>query len=138
MFMALQTGVVDGAEHTMSAGVSSLYEVTSYCSDINWQWTWGGPIIVNTDAFNQLPADLQAAVREAAVEACVFYDDLWADYNIACEEGMEGVGISYYNLIDDERQARTDYARSLDEKLAGIVGQSFYDQAIGIINAYNG
>lgn len=137
MFMSIQTGVVDGAEHTMSAGISSLYEVCSYCSDLNWQWTWGGPIIVNTDAFNELPADLQDAVREAAIEACAFYDDLWEGYNAECEAGMADVGISYYKLTDEERAEWTAYARSLDDKLVELVGKDFYDEAIGIINNYS-
>lgn len=138
MFMSIQTGVVDGAEHTMSAGVSQLYEVTKYCSDLNWQWTWGGPIIVNSEAMNALPEDLQAAVTEAAIEACAYYDELWAEYNAACEDEMDDVGISYYRLTDDERAEWIEYARSLDTKLSGIVGNDFYNQAIAIINDYKG
>lgn len=138
MFMSLQTGVVDGAEHTMSAGPSQLYEVCGYCSDINWQWTWGGPVIVNSEAFNSLPEDLQQAVREAAVESCAFYDDLWVEYNAACEAEMSEVGIDYYKLSDAERAAWEDYARSLDSKFVEIVGEDFYNQAIEIVNNYNG
>ncbi|MCI8853408.1 MAG: TRAP transporter substrate-binding protein [Lachnospiraceae bacterium] len=137
LFMSLQTGVVDGAEHTMSSGPSQLYEVCSYCSDINWQWTWGGPVIVNTKAFEELPADLQEKVREAAIEACAFYDELWEGYNNECAEEMTKKGITYYELNDEERQTWTEYARSLDAKLIEVVGEDFYNEAIGIINSYS-
>ena len=137
LFMSLQTGVVDGAEHTMSAGPSQLYEVCGYCSDINWQWTWGGPVIVNSEAFAALPEDLQAAVTEAAIESCAFYDDLWVQYDAECADAMIEKGIEYYTLTDSDRAAWEEYARSLDTTLAETVGVDFYNQAMEIINAYN-
>lgn len=134
MFMSLQTGVVDGAEHTMSAGPSQLYQVTPYCSDINWQWTWGGPIIVNQEALAELPADLQEAVKKAAVDAAEFYNEIWEGYNSECQAAMEEQGMTFTTLTDAERAEWVAYGESLSSKLASLVGEDFYNQVKDILS----
>lgn len=137
MFMSIQTGIVDGTEHTISTGVASLYEVCNYYSDINWQWTWGGAAIVNTEAYNALPSDLQALVSKAAWESADFYNELWGEYNIACESALEEVGISYYHVTEEDRAAWNEYARSLDAELRETVGADYWDRTMAVLDAYS-
>jgi len=133
-FMSLQTGVVDGVEHTMSSGPSQYYQVCHYCSDINWQWTWGGPIVVNKEAFEELPAELQEQVRKAALDAADFYNEIWRQYDAECADAMVELGMDYYRLTDDERAEWTEYARSLDSTFQELVGKDFYDQAVACLD----
>jgi TRAP-type C4-dicarboxylate transport system substrate-binding protein len=135
MFMSLQTGVVDGAEHTMSFGPSTGYQVCKYCSDINWQWTWGGATLVNQDALKSLPAELQDAVRKAATDAAAFYNTTWRDYNAQCADSMKELGMTYYALTDAERAEWINYGRSLEENFKSLVGEDFYKQGVAILDA---
>lgn len=135
MFTALQTGVVDGCEHTMSAGPSQLYQVCKYCSDINWQWTWGGPLMVNSGALAELPEDLQEQVRKAALDAADFYNEIWEQYNNEAADAMVEQGMEFYYLTDEDRAAWSAYAETIMPNLIEQVGQDFYDQAVAAIEA---
>ena len=138
LFMSLQTGVVDGAEHTQSFGPSTGYQVCKYCSDINWQWTWGGALCVNADAFNELPEDLQEQVRKAAVDAAAFYNEIWADYDSKCKDTMEELGMTYTVLTDEEHAAWTEYGDSLTDQFIDIIGEDFFKEAKAVIDAAKG
>lgn len=130
LFMSLQTGVVDGCEHTQSFGPSQAYQVCKYCSDINWQWTWGGAYIINSEALQSLPEDLQTQVRKAAQDAAEDYNTTWADYDAQCEQAMVDLGMTYTHLTDEERQKWIDYGESLTDKFVQIIGEDFYNQAM--------
>lgn len=135
LFMSLQTGVVDGAEHTQSFGPQTGYQVTKYCSDINWQWTWGGATIVNSEALAELPEELQDAVKKAAADADAYYNEIWAGYDAECQSTMEAEGMTYTNLTDEERAEWTAYGESLSDQFVEIIGADFYNQAMDIISA---
>ena len=135
LFMSLQTGVVDGAEHTQSFGPSTGYQVCKYCSDINWQWTWGGAMIVNSDALAELPEDLQEAVKKAAADTDAFYNETWNQYDSECKAAMEEQGMTYTVLTDEEHQAWSEYGASLTDTFIEIIGEDFYNQAKAAIDA---
>jgi TRAP-type C4-dicarboxylate transport system substrate-binding protein len=136
MFMSLQTGVVDGAEHTMSFGPSTGYQVCKYCSDINWQWTWGGAILVNQEALSTLPAELQDAVKKAAADSVAFYNETWRKYDAECAAAMEKLGMTYYTLTDEEHAEWINYGRSLEDEFKSLVGEEFYSKGLAIIDSY--
>ena len=134
LFTALQTGVVDGVEHTMAYGPSQGYQVLKYCSDINWQWTWGGGFFVNSDALAELPADLQEAVMKAGQDAAAFYNTTWRDYDAQCADKMVELGMTYTELTDDERAQWTAYGESIRPDLIKLIGEDFYNTATQAID----
>lgn len=134
-FMALQTGIVDGVEHTPSAGATSYYEVCSHYTDINWQWTWGGPIIVSKDAWASLPEDLQQQVEEACWEMCQWYNTTWDQYEGEAVDAMAEKGIAVRHLTDAERQVWVDKAATMESDFEAIIGADFYNQCMDVINA---
>ncbi|UCG64745.1 MAG: TRAP transporter substrate-binding protein [Deltaproteobacteria bacterium] len=65
-YMAMKTGVVDGAEMSMiNAKNNKMYEVTKYYTVL--QICWLGPLMtMNLDRWNGLPGDIQKIITEEA------------------------------------------------------------------------
>ncbi|CAM3628384.1 Extracytoplasmic solute receptor protein yiaO [Bordetella sputigena] len=62
VYTALQTGVVEGQENPLVVtDTAKFYEVQKFCSLTNHIWD-GSWIVINGDAWDGLPADLQAIV----------------------------------------------------------------------------
>ena len=137
MFMSIQTGVVDATEHTASAGITSnLFEILEHFSTINWQWTWGGPAIVNQAVWDELPDDLKVIVADAFWEASNMYNDNWATMEGEAKATMAERGMSIHEPSETEIQQWVDYARSIDGKLKDVVGADFWDKCMKIIDDY--
>jgi TRAP-type C4-dicarboxylate transport system substrate-binding protein len=131
--MALQTGVVDGIDHTPAYAVSNLYEVTKFGTDINWQWTWGGAIAANNDALNELPDDLKESVIEAAREASAKYNTAYRETEKRAKTDLANKGVSVYILTDSDRAEWEAYADSLQANMREIVGADFFDKAMTMV-----
>ena len=64
VYSALQAKIVDGQENPLSLIVTAkLYEVQSYCSMTNHMWD-GFWFLANKDAWDAVPADIQAVVTK--------------------------------------------------------------------------
>jgi tripartite ATP-independent transporter DctP family solute receptor len=69
---ALQQKVIDGQENPYSTIDShKFYESQDYVTEIHYL-IWTGPIIINNAFYESLPADLQAAVDKAGIEAAQY------------------------------------------------------------------
>lgn len=90
--------------------------------------------MVNSDALAELPADLQEAVKKAAVDAAEFYNEIWADYNDKCQGTMEELGMTFTTLTDEERAEWVAYGESISGELASLVGEDFYNQVKDILS----
>lgn len=133
-FMALQTKIVDGVEHTPSVGATNYYEVCNHYTDINWQWTWGGPLIMSNKTWKMLPSDLQVAIEKAAWESADWYNQKWAEYEQEAMKTMAEKGIQVRYLTNDERQKWIDMSKTMEPEFQKIVGKDFYEKCIRIVN----
>ncbi|MDN5344085.1 MAG: hypothetical protein PWQ18_196 [Clostridia bacterium] len=76
LYTSLQTKVVDGYENNPQvANQIKLYEVTKYLSLTNHIWE-GGIVLIAKNKWDQLPADIQKAIQEAATESAKIQRDL--------------------------------------------------------------
>jgi tripartite ATP-independent transporter DctP family solute receptor len=99
-YMALQTGVVDGAENSVGIIVSQKeYEVTKYVSLTAHNIT---PNIIAMDLkyFNKLPADIQKIIMESGKEAGLYATKLDSDNEAAVIEELKGLGMLVNDIPD--------------------------------------
>jgi len=100
VYQALKTGVVDGAENNWPSYESTgHYEVAGYYS-LSQHLIIPECICINTDAFNALSADMQAAVSEAAQESATLQRELWAAREAASRKAVEAGGVVVNEVAD--------------------------------------
>ena len=136
VYTALQTKSIDGLEFTANSVLGRKYnEVGKFYSTINWQYTNGATMIVNKDAFNKLPADLQKLVMDCAREATASQaKQEIADEGVAFKM-LRDSGVEVYEISPAELQDWVKYATSLSAKLRTAVGAEVYDEVIKIVEA---
>lgn len=99
-YMALQTGVVDGAENSVGIIVSQKeYEVTHFVSLTAHNIT---PNIIAFDKkyFDKLPADIQQVLVVAGKEAGAYATKLDSDSEAATLEQLKGFGMAVNDIAD--------------------------------------
>ncbi|MGI9400776.1 MAG: TRAP transporter substrate-binding protein [Rhizobiaceae bacterium] len=97
---ALKTGVVDGAENNFPSFKNvGHYEVTKNYS-LSEHLIIPECICVNTEKFNALSPELQAAVRKAAEEAALYQRELWAVQSDEARKEVESAGIIVNEIAD--------------------------------------
>lgn len=123
IFTSMQTGVIDATEwvgpyNDLAFG---LHQVAKYYYYPGWQEP--GPnleLIINQDAWNQLPEDLQAIVENAALAVNA---DLLAEYtarnNAALHELVDQHGVELRRLPDDVLNELRDISYALTAEIAG-------------------
>lgn len=100
VYQALKTGVVDGAENNWPSYESTgHFEVAGYYS-LSQHLIIPECICVNTDTFNALSPELQAAVSEAAQESALIQRDLWAEREAASRKAVEAAGVVVNEVAD--------------------------------------
>jgi len=68
LYLALQTGTIDGTTRPLLTGVGrKLNETAKYLTLASFS-PWGNILIVNRDKWNKLPADVQEMMRQAGRE----------------------------------------------------------------------
>lgn len=100
VYQALSTGVVDGAENNWPSYESTgHYEVAGFYS-LSQHLIIPECICINTDTFNALSPELQAAVTEAAQESSAAQRELWAAREAASREAVEAAGVVVNDVED--------------------------------------
>ncbi|MTI57820.1 TRAP transporter substrate-binding protein [Geosporobacter ferrireducens] len=131
VYTGLQTKTIDGLEFADTSVVSSkYYELGNYFTDINWQWTSGGNIIIGKKFWDQLPEDLKEIVRECAWEAMEYQGIEEKKNKESAYSTLRECGVEIYELSDEERQGWIDYARSLDSRIREAIGPETYDAVV--------
>lgn len=101
VYQALSTGVVDGAENNWPSYESTgHYEVAGFYS-LSQHLIIPECICINTDTFNALSPEMQAAVTEAAQESSALQRELWAAREAASREAVEAAGV-IVNEVEDK------------------------------------
>lgn len=100
VYQALSTGVVDGAENNWPSYESTgHFEVAGYYS-LSQHLIIPECICINTDAFNALSAEMQAAVTEAAQESAEIQRQLWKEREAASRKAVEAAGVVVNEVAD--------------------------------------
>lgn len=136
VYPALQQGVIDGYWVTHSATFNAkLHEIAKYA----WEVGLGGAtwyIIVNREAFNELPADVQKIVREVGREASEF---VWGRVNKDIEDfkaKLQQTGMEFVAVPSADRRAMLKKAAAVWAewvKRAGPDGKEMVDQIKSIV-----
>lgn len=100
VYQALSTGVVDGAENNWPSYESTgHFEVAGFYS-LSQHLIIPECICINTDTFNALSPEMQAAVTEAAQESALQQRELWAAREAASREAVEAAGVQVNEVTD--------------------------------------
>jgi len=105
VYQALEKGIVDGAEFAMPSidKAVGLDEVTKFWCSPGWHQP-ASPlgIMINKDAWNKLPNDLQELIKYAAM-ACYNWSTAYFEYgNIGATKEMLDKGIKITRLSDED------------------------------------
>lgn len=100
VYQALSTGVVDGAENNWPSYESTgHFEVAGFYS-LSQHLIIPECLCVNTDTFNALSPEMQAAVTEAAQESAAMQRDLWIKREAASRAAVEEAGVVVNEIAD--------------------------------------
>lgn len=100
VYQALKTGVVDGAENNWPSYESTgHFEVAGYYS-LSQHLIIPECICINTDTYNALSPEMQAAVKEAARESAMHQRELWAKREEASRKAVEAAGVVVNEVAD--------------------------------------
>lgn len=100
VYQSLKTGVVDGAENNWPSYESTgHFEVAGFYS-LSQHLIIPECICINTDTFNALTPELQAAVKEAAQEASLQQRELWTAREAASRKAVEAAGVIVNDVAD--------------------------------------
>lgn len=106
LFTALQQGAADGQENPV-AGIfvpNRFYEVQKYLTI--WEWVYTGlPICMNLDLWNSLSADDQAAIQQAATEACEYQKGVSRDFYGDAIQICKDNGVEITELTPEQKAA---------------------------------
>ena len=112
LYTAMQTGVCDGwLGGTAELNYVGFRDVIKYLYVVNQQME-NNSGIVNSDAFNALPAEYQTALVEAFREETAASFDRAADTDAANLQKLADYGIEIINLSQDELNALADKVRT--------------------------
>jgi TRAP-type transport system periplasmic protein len=106
LYLALQTKVVDGQETPYSTiEIAKFYEVQKYMSVTNHMATifW---FLANTEAWNAIPAPMQAIILRHAVEAAVLERRDTEQQSAATADKLRRLGMTFNTADTDSMRAQ--------------------------------
>jgi C4-dicarboxylate-binding protein DctP len=124
VYQALQTGVVDGTENTISnIYTQKTHEVQKYLSLTNHGYI-GYAVIVQKKFWDGLPADIRSQLEQAMKEATVYGNDIAQDENDQALVGVRKSGrTTVYELSKEERLALKQAMAPVHTRMADRVGK---------------
>jgi C4-dicarboxylate-binding protein DctP len=124
VYQALQTGVVDGTENTISnIYTQKTHEVQKYLSLTNHGYI-GYAVIVNKKFWDALPTEVRGQLEQAMKEATVYGNDIAQDENDQALVGVRKSGRTMvYELTKEERLALKQAMAPVHTRMADRVGK---------------
>lgn len=129
LYTALEQGVADGNENTLTAIRSiKMYEVQEAIT-LSRHGYIGYPVVINNDFFNSLPDNLQQAVIKSVDEAATYNRKIAAQANQqALDDIREAGSTKIIELNDEERQAFKELVvPEVWDQYAGVVGEDLVE-----------
>ena len=125
LFTALQQHTVDGQENPLAIiNTSKFYEVQKYLS-ITGHFYAPAPLLIGKKFFDGLPADIQKAVKEAAIEARGYERGLLDDMNKTLMEDLAKAGMEI-NQVD--KQPFIDACKAVYAQYENEIGKDLIKQ----------
>jgi tripartite ATP-independent transporter DctP family solute receptor len=131
VFVALQTGVIDGQENPLAQIASAKFqEVQEYLSMTGHVYT-PAYVTVSKTHFGKLPEDVQAALKEAAKETQDFVYETAAQMDVDLLEQLEEGGMK---VNEADKQAFIDASAPIYDEFANEVdgAKEMIDMAISL------
>ncbi|MCI8686715.1 MAG: DctP family TRAP transporter solute-binding subunit [Lawsonibacter sp.] len=127
LYTALQQGTVDGQENgialTYSMGFNEVVKYMTYFPHIYDPYI----VVMSSEAWNKLPADLQALMEEYGAKYCQYE----REFNLQNEKDylaeMEGKGLKVYYPTDEQKQLFVDATADVEAAIRGKVGDDLVD-----------
>jgi len=117
LFLALQTGMIDGAEAANSNFYSKrFFEVAPNWAQVGWLHLVA-PVIMSQKFYDRLPDDLQNIVDETLLELVPYERDLYTRVSLEKLEQLktEGVTITYPDTVLFKEASKTVYEKWADK-----------------------
>ena len=135
VYSALQQGVVDGQENTISnIYTKKFYEVQKYMTISNHGYL-GYMVVISKKFWNKLPDNLKAVIKQAMKEATE-KERVWAkelnDSQFAKIKAyaQKSGKLKIIHLTKEQRKAWVKKLRSIYPKFYGIIGKDLIEKAI--------
>ncbi len=100
VYSALSTGVVDGAEAPLPSLYGAKLHETKKVISLTGHFKGFTGLVMNSDLFATLPADVQATINEEAVQAGVFMTDLMLESQEEWIAKLEAEGVTFNRDVD--------------------------------------
>ena len=138
LYTALQQGTVDGQENgvalTYSMGFNEVVKYMTYLPHIYDPYI----VCMSQDAWNRLPADLQALMEEYGAKYCQYE----REFNQQNEEDflaeMESKGLQVYYPTDEQKQMFIDATANVEASIRAKVGDDLVDSFKAAVEAAQG
>jgi TRAP-type C4-dicarboxylate transport system substrate-binding protein len=105
LYLALQRGTIDGTTRPLLTGLGrNLYEVVDHLTLTNMAY-FTSFLVINQDSWDELPADLQAVVQDAADQRSVEQLPLLEDFLDAAVARFEERGVNVHEATAEELAA---------------------------------
>lgn len=132
-YNSLQQGAADGQENPLNSIVNmKFYEVQKYMTVSNHGYL-AYALMFSNGAWNSLPAELQAAIEEAADEAVKYEREVNAEMEVEYIQTIKDSGTAVYELNAEEIAAFTESVKPVHEKFRSVIGSDTLDKAYEII-----
>lgn len=133
VYMALKQGTVKGLEQPMEdAYNNSFYDHTKYVLETAHQISMFG-LIVNNDVLAKLPQDVQKTLKDCALEAGDYQNQLMEAAESKYKKMLEDKGLKFIAL-DDIQQWRDIVNNQVNPQFAGTWKKGVLEQALALAN----
>lgn len=136
LYNALQQGVVDGQDNPYTSIFSTkVSEVQSDLTELNHGYNLI-PLMINQQAYDALPADLQDVLREAGQETSEEHLQITEKVNAEAKKGIEDAGGTtiYVPTVAELEQWRQAVVPSVWDKYSGKIGPDLVNE----LKSYHG
>ena len=135
LYTALQQGTVDGQENgialTYSMGFNEIVKYMTYLPHIYDPYI----VVMSKDAWNRLPADLQALMEEYGAKYCQYEREFNLQNETDYMAEMEAKGLTVYYPTAEEKQLFVDATAGVEASVREKVGDELVDSFKAAVEA---
>lgn len=124
LYMALQTGTVDGQDNGFSTTIAYSFQEVTKSLTVTGHMIGAGFITISEELWQSMSPELQEIFNEAVEKACTHITNTVLEQEASDVEFLEESGVKVYYLSDEElaayRQEVTDYYFSQESWVDGL------------------
>ncbi len=133
VYSALQQGVVDGQENTISnIYTKKFHEVQKHLTLSNHGYL-GYMLVTNQMFWKKLPSDLQKTIKQCVADATEFERKAAKELNMSQLEKIRESGeVEIHKLSDEQRQAWKDEMQEIYPEFYDVIGEQRIQKALDL------